>query len=60
MEKLQTHRGKFEILKMKEEENIASYFLHVDEIINNTYASICRTILRVKKYYAIFYVKVCN
>ena len=34
MEKLQTHRGKFESLKMKEEENIVAYFLHVDEIAN--------------------------
>jgi hypothetical protein len=33
-EKLQTHRGKFDTLKMNEEESIATYFLHVDEIVN--------------------------
>jgi hypothetical protein len=33
-EKLQTHRGQFETLKMNEEESIATYFLHVDEIVN--------------------------
>jgi hypothetical protein len=33
-EKLQTHRGKFETLKMNEEESIASYFLREDEIVN--------------------------
>ena len=32
--KLQTYKGKFEILKMKEEENIAEYILRVDEIVN--------------------------
>jgi hypothetical protein len=32
--KIQTHRGKFETLKMNEEESIASYFLRVDEIVN--------------------------
>jgi hypothetical protein len=32
--KLQTYRGQFEQLKMKEDENIASYFLRVDETIN--------------------------
>jgi hypothetical protein len=32
--KLQTYRGQFEQLKMKEDENIASYFLRVDEIVN--------------------------
>jgi hypothetical protein len=33
-EKLQTHRGQFENLKMKEEEDIVAYFLRVDEIVN--------------------------
>jgi hypothetical protein len=33
-EKLQTHRGQFETLKMNEEESIATYFLHVDDIVN--------------------------
>ena len=33
--KLQTHRGQFESLKMKEEENIAEYFQRVDEIVNS-------------------------
>ena len=33
-EKLQTQRGQFESLKMKEEENIASYFLCTNEIVN--------------------------
>jgi hypothetical protein len=32
--KLQTYRGHFEQLKMKEDENIATYFLRVDEIVN--------------------------
>jgi hypothetical protein len=32
--KLQTYIGQFENLKMKEEENIAAYFLRVDEIVN--------------------------
>ena len=32
--KLQTYRGQFENLKMKEEENIAAYFLRIDEIVN--------------------------
>jgi hypothetical protein len=32
--KLQTFRVKFEQLKMKEDENIASYFLRVDETVN--------------------------
>jgi hypothetical protein len=32
--KLQTYKGQFEQLKMKEDENIASYFLQVDEIVN--------------------------
>jgi hypothetical protein len=32
--KLQTYKGQFEQLKMKEYENIASYFLRVDETVN--------------------------
>ena len=32
--KLQTYREQFDNLKMKEEENIAAYFLRVDEIVN--------------------------
>ena len=32
--KLQTYKGQFESLKMKEEENIAKYLLRVDEIVN--------------------------
>jgi hypothetical protein len=32
--KIQTYRGQFEQLNMKEDENIASYFLQVDEIVN--------------------------
>jgi hypothetical protein len=32
--KLQTYRGQFEQLKMKEDENIAAYFLQVDERVN--------------------------
>ena len=32
--KLQTYKAQFENLKMKEEENIAAYFLRVDEIVN--------------------------
>jgi hypothetical protein len=32
--KIQTYRGQFEQPKMKEYENIAAYFLHVDETIN--------------------------
>ena len=31
---LQTYRGQFEQVKMKEDENIAAYFLRVDEIVN--------------------------
>jgi hypothetical protein len=33
-DKLQTFRAKFEQLKMKEDENIATYFLQVDEVVN--------------------------
>ena len=32
--KLQTYKGQFESLKMKEEENIGEYLLHVDEVVN--------------------------
>lgn len=32
--KLQTHQRQFESLNMKKEENIASYLLRVDEIVN--------------------------
>jgi hypothetical protein len=32
--KLQTYRGQFEQLKMKDDENIAAYFLRVDETVN--------------------------
>jgi hypothetical protein len=32
--KLQMYRGHFEHLKMKEDENIANYFLQADEIVN--------------------------
>jgi hypothetical protein len=32
--KIQTCRGQFKQLKMKEDENIAVYFLRVDEIVN--------------------------
>jgi hypothetical protein len=32
--KLQTCRGQFKQLKMKEDENIAAYFLRVDETVN--------------------------
>ena len=32
--KLQTYRGKFQSVNMKEEENIAKYLLRVDEIVN--------------------------
>jgi hypothetical protein len=32
--KLQTYRGQFEQLKLKEDENIPAYFLRVDEIVN--------------------------
>jgi hypothetical protein len=33
-ENIQTHRRQFESLKMKDEENVATYFLRVDEIVN--------------------------
>jgi hypothetical protein len=32
--KLQTYRGQFEQLKMKEDEDIVAYFLRVDEMVN--------------------------
>jgi hypothetical protein len=32
--KLQNYRGQFEPLKMKEDEDIAAYFLRVDETVN--------------------------
>jgi hypothetical protein len=32
--KIQTYRGQFEQLKMKEDENIVAYFLRVDETVN--------------------------
>jgi hypothetical protein len=32
--KIQTYIGQFEQLKMKEDENITTYFLRVDEIVN--------------------------
>jgi hypothetical protein len=32
--KLETHRGKFDTLTMKEEESIVDYFLRVDKIVN--------------------------
>ena len=34
IEKLQTHRGHLKSLKMKDKENVASYLLRVDEIVN--------------------------
>lgn len=33
--KLQTHRMQFESLRMKKEENVAAYFLRVDEFVNS-------------------------
>ena len=33
--KLQTYKGQFESLKMREEENIGEYLLHVDEVVNS-------------------------
>lgn len=33
--KLQNYRGQFESLKMEEDENIASYFLCVDNVVNS-------------------------
>src|SRR5882757_4198323 len=32
--KIQPYKGKFESLKMKEEENIGEYLLRVDEVVN--------------------------
>ena len=32
--KLQTYKGQFEQLKMKEDENIAAYFFQFDETVN--------------------------
>jgi hypothetical protein len=32
--KFQTYRGQFKQFKMKKDENIAAYFLRVDEIVN--------------------------
>ena len=32
--RLQTYKGQFDILKMKEEENIGEYLLRVDEVVN--------------------------
>ena len=32
--KLQTYRGQFESLKMKEEENFGEYLLRLDEVVN--------------------------
>ena len=32
--KLQTYKDQFEILKMKEEENVGEYLLRVDEVVN--------------------------
>jgi len=33
--KMQTYRGKFEHLNMKEDKDIETYFLRVDEIVND-------------------------
>lgn len=33
--KLQTHRMQFESLKMKDDDNVAAYFLRVDEVVNS-------------------------
>jgi hypothetical protein len=33
--KLQVYKGQFESLKMNEEENIAAYILHVDEVFKS-------------------------
>jgi hypothetical protein len=33
--KIQTYKGQFEQIKMKEDEDIATYFLQVDEIVNS-------------------------
>ena len=32
--KIQTQRGKFKSMKMREEEDVVAYFLQVDEIVN--------------------------
>jgi hypothetical protein len=32
--KLQSYRSQFEILKMEEYKDIATYFLHIDEVVN--------------------------
>ena len=32
--KIQTYKGQFESIKLKEEENIAEYLLRVDDIVN--------------------------
>ena len=32
--KIQTYKGQFESLKMKEEENVGEYLLRVDEVVN--------------------------
>jgi hypothetical protein len=37
--KVQTYRGQFEQLKMKEDEDIATYFLRVDETMNEIIGS---------------------
>ena len=32
--KIQTYKGQFESIKMKQEQNIGEYLLHVDEVVN--------------------------